>query len=83
VEGVLDESGRVVARLTAAQSERLVSEGVATGGMQAKLNAALAALQGGVGSVLIAPGAAANVLHRILSGEPIGTQMVSSEVYAK
>ena len=83
VEGVLDQSRQVLPRLTVAQSERLIGEGVATGGMQAKLSAAQAALRGGVGRVLIAPGAAANVLHRILSGEPIGTQMVSSEVCAR
>jgi len=80
---VLDQSRQVLPRLTVAQSERLIGEGVATGGMQAKLSAAQAALRGGVGRVLIAPGAAANVLHRILSGEPIGTQMVSSEVCAR
>ena len=51
---------------TAAQ---LIADGVATGGMQAKLNAALSALGGGVGQVRIAPGAAAGVLDRILAGE--------------
>src|SRR5215471_17741431 len=44
VEGVLDESRQVRPRLTAAESERLIRDGVATGGMQAKLNAAQAAL---------------------------------------
>jgi acetylglutamate kinase len=83
VEGVLDGSRQVLPQLTAAESERLIREGIATGGMQAKLSAALAALAGGVGRVLIAPGAAANVLHRILAGEPVGTQMVASEAYAR
>jgi acetylglutamate kinase len=83
VEGVLDESRQVRPQLTAAESERLVRDGVATGGMQAKLSAAQAALRGGVARVLIAPGAASRVLERVLSGEPLGTQMVSSEVYAQ
>ena len=83
VEGVLDESRQVRPRLTAAESERLIRDGVATGGMQAKLNAAQAALRGGVARVLIAPGAASRVLERVLAGEPLGTQMVSSEVYAR
>ena len=48
--------------------------------MQAKLQAATAALRGGVGQVRIAPGAAAGVLGRILAGEEIGTRMVLQEV---
>lgn len=79
VDGVLDQSGQVRSVLTASESERLISHGVATGGMQAKLNAALAALQGGVGQVRIAPGAAERVLERILSGDPVGTRLVLGE----
>jgi acetylglutamate kinase len=79
VEGVMDESRRVRTVLTATDSEALIAAGVATGGMQAKLNAALAALRAGVGAVRIAPGAAPRVLERILDGEPIGTRIVLSE----
>ena len=50
--------------------------------MQAKLNAALAALRQGVEQVRIAPGAAEGVLARILAGEDIGTRLVPSEVAA-
>ena len=82
VEGVLDEGRRVRGVLTAAESESLVAAGIATGGMQAKLEAALAALRGGVAQVHIAPGAAANVVERLLAGEPIGTRMVADEVHA-
>jgi acetylglutamate kinase len=80
VAGVLDGSGHVRAVLTSAESENLVSAGVATGGMQAKLNAAVGALRSGVEQVRIAPGAAENVLDRILDGEPIGTRMTLVEV---
>jgi acetylglutamate kinase len=83
VDGVLDDSRQVRARLTSAESERLIRDGVATGGMQAKLNAAQTALRGGVARVRIAPGGAPEVLERILSGEPVGTQVVSGEVYAQ
>lgn len=76
VDGVLDASKTVRPLLTAAESESLIATGVATGGMQAKLNAALAALRGGVGLVRIAPGAAERVLDRLLAGEEIGTRMV-------
>jgi acetylglutamate kinase len=76
VDGVLDGAKQVRKVLTAAESEQLVAGGIATGGMQAKLNAAVAALQGGVGQVRIAPGAAGRVLERLLAGEEIGTRMV-------
>ena len=79
VEGVLDQSRQVRPVLTAAESERLIADGVATGGMLAKLNAAVAALRGGVEQVRIAPGTAANVLSRVLAGEAIGTRMVLTE----
>ncbi len=80
VPGVLDGSGQIRPILTCAESEELISTGAATGGMRAKLNAAIAALQGGVEQVLIAPGAAENVLTRLLQGESIGTRMVLQAV---
>jgi acetylglutamate kinase len=78
VPGVMDAERRVRPVLSAAESEELIASGVATGGMQAKLNAALAALRGGVGEVWIAPGASPGVLHRLLAGETAGTRMVLS-----
>jgi acetylglutamate kinase len=80
VEGVLDDGGRLRPVLTAAESRGMVAAGIATGGMQAKLNAALAALADGVGQVRIASGAAPRVLARILAGEEIGTKMILGEV---
>lgn len=77
VEGVLDRDRQVRRYLTASESERLIAEGSATGGMQAKLNAASAALRAGVEQVRIAPGMTSGVLNRILSGEPIGTSLTS------
>jgi acetylglutamate kinase len=82
VEGVLDGAGHVLPLLTAAESERLIATGVATGGMQAKLAAALAALAGGVEQVRIAPGAAEGVLEGILAGGGIGTRMLRGEAHA-
>ena len=76
VPGVLDGAGQIRPTLTAAESEALIASGVATGGMQAKLNAAIAALRDGVEQVLIAPGAAENVLVRLLNGESMGTRIV-------
>lgn len=79
VPGVMDAAKQVRPVLTITASEQLIAEGVATGGMQAKLNAATAALRGGVGQVVIAPGAAPDVLARILGGETVGTRMVTQE----
>jgi len=65
--------------LTPELAAELIASGVATGGMQAKLNAAAAALSNGVEQVLIVPGAVAEVIARICAGEQIGTRMALSE----
>ncbi len=77
VDGVRGESGSKLSNLTLAESRDLVARGIATGGMEAKLNAAAAALENGVGEVIIAPGAAPNIVQRLLSGEAIGTKFVA------
>jgi acetylglutamate kinase len=78
VDGVLDASKQVCPLLTAVASHKLIEGGIATGGMQAKLTAALSALAAGVQQVRIAPGASEGVLERILAGEEIGTRMVTA-----
>src|ERR1039458_6483359 len=82
VEGVMDGDRRVRASLTVAESRGLIESGIATGGMLAKLNAAMAALTVGVGQVRIAAGAADRVVERLLAGEEIGTRMVTGEAQA-
>ena len=79
VQGVMDGGRRVCAALTVAESRGLIESGIATGGMLAKLNAAVAALAAGVGQVRIAAGAAERVVERLLAGEEIGTRMVTGE----
>jgi acetylglutamate kinase len=54
--GVLDEAGQSIGRLTTRDAARLVKAGTANKGMVAKLQACRAALQGGVGDVVIADG---------------------------
>lgn len=76
VEGVRDASGSICLTLTCHQARSLIREGVATGGMQAKLEAAMDALQRGVSQVLIAPGALAGVVGRLLAGEAFGTRLI-------
>ncbi|HEY4304076.1 MAG TPA: acetylglutamate kinase [Gemmatimonadaceae bacterium] len=52
VEGVMSD-GMLVQSLTPAQAQQLIDNGTAAGGMQAKLQAGIAALQGGVARVRI------------------------------
>jgi acetylglutamate kinase len=82
VEGVLDGAKQLLPSLTASASGDLIASGIAAGGMQTKLNAALAALEGGVEEVRIAPGAADSALERILEGDEIGTRMMLQEAQA-
>jgi acetylglutamate kinase len=79
----MDAGRRVLPVLTAADGVRLIASGAATGGMQAKLEAAAAALRAGVEEVRIAPGAEDGVIARLLAGEDLGTRMVPSEVTAR
>lgn len=76
VEGVRGADGNVIPMLTIAQSRKLIEDGIATGGMQAKLNAAEAALSAGVSEVLIAQGSAPKILQRVLANEAAGTKFV-------
>lgn len=72
VAGVLDGEGHIIPTLNARDARHLIETGVAKGGMQAKLEAAVA---GGAPSVAIAPGAEPDVLLRLLAGEPLGTEI--------
>jgi acetylglutamate kinase len=54
--GVIDEQGQTIERLTMRDAARLVKAGTANKGMVAKLQACRAALQKGVGDVVIADG---------------------------
>jgi acetylglutamate kinase len=75
VEGVLDDEKRLLPRLTISGCEQLIASGAATGGMQAKLNAATSALDAGIRQVHIAGGAQPGILSRILDGRPAGTTL--------
>lgn len=79
VDGVRDGHGATMSALTVSGAKELIDSGVATGGMQAKLNSACAALAGGVGEVVIAPGAAAGIIQRLLNGETVGTRLISNQ----
>lgn len=77
VDGVRDAAGQTLRRLDWEGAERLIRDGVATGGMQAKLNAAGEALRRGVGEIVIAPGAEDGIIARLLAGDAAGTRLVA------
>lgn len=76
VEGVRDSTGQVCPSLSLAQCEELIASGVASGGMRAKLDAAMSALNRGVPRVVIAPGAQPGLIQRLIAGETVGTELV-------
>jgi acetylglutamate kinase len=77
VEGVRDGSGQPRETLRSSEALELIRERVATGGMQAKLEAALLALERGVEQVIIAPGARPGIVDALLDGQNVGTRMMS------
>jgi acetylglutamate kinase len=76
VDGVRGETGQIQAVLDTTQSIELIHRGIATGGMQAKLEAAVDALRKGVGEVRIAPGARSGIIGELLSTTPPGTRLI-------
>lgn len=77
VDGVLDAQKKTIPALTAAGCAELIRTGVATGGMQAKLNAAVDALEKGVREIRIVAGAQPGIIARALAGEDVGTRLIA------
>jgi acetylglutamate kinase len=82
VDGVRGENNVVHSTLNTDQCRKLIETGVAIGGMRAKLESAIQALQVGIPEVIIAAGTAPGVIGKFLAGDLIGTRLVSpSTVY--
>ncbi|MGA3185699.1 MAG: acetylglutamate kinase [Bryobacteraceae bacterium] len=77
VDGVKGADGNVLPSLTAAEAAKLIETGVATAGMQAKLEAAILALRTGVEEIVIAAGVRPGIVENILAKTPIGTRIIS------
>ncbi len=76
VPGILDKKGNVVGTLTKAQARRQISSGAISGGMNPKVNAALEALQAGVGKTHIIDGRVPHcLLLEIFTRRGIGTEI--------
>ena len=78
VDGVKDQNNAVLSTLNPEQCRSLIDSGVAVGGMQAKLQSAIEALQTGIAEVVIAPGVVPNIVGKLLSGDACGTRLVTS-----
>jgi len=73
-EGVKDRTGEVLTRLHRSEVEKLISEGVITGGMIPKVQTALKAVDGGVEAVVILDGRAPHaVLLELFTEHGAGT----------
>lgn len=77
VPGVLDQDKNILPLLTIAECEALIETGVASGGMQAKLNAAIDAVAAGVQEIRIVKGSDPFIVQRIFEGEEVGTRIIA------
>ena len=75
VDGVRGPTDDILPMLSAPQCLQLIADGIATGGMQAKLESAMAGLHAGIDEVVIAPGAREGVVGALLEGRPVGTRI--------
>lgn len=76
VPGVLDALKQLIPLLTVKGCRALIETGVAAGGMQAKLNAAMDAVSGGVREVRIVKGSEPDIVNRVFAGEAFGTKVI-------
>ena len=76
VEAVLDEHDQPIHRLTSMEAEALIDSGVARGGMEAKLRAAIAGVTQGIAEVRIVAANRPSVLRSILAGQQLGTTLL-------
>jgi acetylglutamate kinase len=83
VPGVKNDRDQVISALTRKGVSELIQSGRAHGGMRAKLEAAMGALDQGLDEVTIAPGHETDVCVRLLAGEPLGTRLQSEREPAR
>jgi acetylglutamate kinase len=75
VPGVKDGDGRTLSYLNEVEIRQLIADGIASGGMQAKLESAVWALESGLSEVVVAPGQAPNICRDLLAGALCGTRI--------
>jgi acetylglutamate kinase len=77
VPGVKDGAGQLIPLLPVVAVAGLIDGGIAHGGMQAKLEAAVHGLESGISEVTIASGREPAVCTRLLAGESLGTRVLT------
>jgi acetylglutamate kinase len=80
VDGVWGQDNVTLPTITSVGCQELIELEIATGGMRAKLEAAMEGLAAGIGEVIIAPGTSNSLIKQLLSGVSIGTKLVRSAV---
>jgi len=79
VPGLVDEKGNLISRLSVAEVDQLIKNGIISGGMLPKINCALSAVKNGVTSSQIIDGRVAHaVLLEVLTDEGVGTLISAS-----
>jgi len=77
VDGVRGQDSQIRSTLSLEQCRDFIETGVASGGMRAKLESAVEALEAGISEVVIAPGASPDIVAKLLAGQVIGTRLVA------
>jgi acetylglutamate kinase len=77
-DGVRDRAGRRIDRLDELAAEQLMTEGVISGGMIPKVQAALAVVRSGGREVVIADGRAKSAVRRALEDKNFGTRIAGA-----
>jgi acetylglutamate kinase len=80
VPGVKDNSGETIAHLNPSDVRKLISAGIARGGMQAKLESSVWALESGLKQVIIAPGQREGICQDLIEGRIRGTSISLQKV---
>ena len=83
VDGVRGPDQQVISTLNLDQCRKLIEDGVATGGMRAKLESAAEACEAGIAEIVIAPGASPDIIPKLLADSAstknvIGTRLVAN-----
>ncbi|MGB4780954.1 acetylglutamate kinase, partial [Candidatus Methylomirabilis sp.] len=77
-DGILDKDGALIPTLSRKEVERLIADGVISGGMLPKVQACLAALDNGVRKTHIVNGTIPHaLLLEIFTSEGVGTEIIS------
>ena len=79
VDGVLDDNGKLIPRLSTAQAKQLILNGVIKGGMIPKVETCIQAVQSGAGAAVILDGRKKHaVLVELFTEHGIGTQITNN-----